>query len=571
MTPLLRFGKVYLVLWSLMGSFVFAQNGKPLKADEQMKFDMAYMNGNREKILGNNEEAIKQFSNCYKINPTNAALNYMMGSTYFELKKYDEATNYAEAAVKLDASNAWYKELLVDCYISQNKNKEAAKMLVDIAHQRKEVEYLIKASYVYVMIKDYKSALKVLTEAEKIVGIDEDIVTRKEQIYLAQNNLNKAIDEVQKLIRANPDNPKYRGMLADLYWANGRAEDAATIYLSIVKEYPTNGFALFALSDYYKLKGDKDEWYSYLKRGMASPDVDVKNKINVLSEFIGGKEFPDQLNRTFELAEIFSSTHPDDATAYLVLGDVYQQQQKLDSARLQYRKALVINPSTFAAWQQLIFCTSQLNNSTYLLADCEEAIQYFPNEPAFYAYGAIAAMQLKQYQKAVELNKGGLEIVTPDQEDLILQLQASLGDAYHYTQNHKACDSIYEVLLAKNPDNVYALNNYAYFLSLRKTQLSKAAEMSKKSLDLEPGNASYLDTYGWILFVQGNYVDAKIYIEKSLQVAPNSAEVLDHLGDVLYKLNDKQQAITNWKKAKELGCENPKLDQKIKEGKWYEQ
>ncbi len=571
MSLLLRFGKVYLVLWSLMGSLVFAQKSKPLSADDLLKFDMAYMNGNREKILGNNEEALKHFNNCYKLNPSNAALNYMMGGTYFELRKYDLATYHAEAAVKLDASNIWYKELLVDCYISQNKNKEAATLLEKIAHQRKEVEYLLKASYVYVMMKDYKSALRVLTEAEKIAGVDEDIITRKEQIYLAQNNLSKAIAEVQKLINANPTNPKYRGMLADLYWANGHAEEAAEIYRSILIDNPGNGFALFALSDYYKLKGDKEQWYSYLKRGMASQDVDVKNKINVLSGFIGGTEFPDQLNRTFELAEIFSTAHADNATAYLVLGDVYQQQRNYDSARVQYRKALAITPSIFIAWQQLIFCTSQLMNNTYLLADCEEAIEYFPNEPAFYAYGAIAAMQLKQYSKAVELNKSGLDVVTPDQEDLITQLQASLGDAYHYTQNHKACDSIYEVILAQNPDNVYALNNYAYFLSLRKTQLSKAAEMSKKSLELDPNNASYLDTYGWILFVQGNYAEAKTYIEKSLVAVPNSAEVLDHLGDVLYKLNDKQQAITNWKKAKELGCENPKLDQKIKEGKWYEQ
>ena len=379
----LRFVLLGLVLFSLMSEFVFAQNGKPLNGDEQLRFDMAYLNGNREKILGNNEEAIKQFTVCYKLNPTNAALNYMMGGTYFEMKKYEEAANYAEAAVKFDASNAWYKELLVDCYISQNKNKEAAKLLIDIARQRKEVEYLLKASYVYVMIKDYKSALKVLTEAEKAVGPDEDIITRKEQIYLAQNNLQKATAEIQKLIQANPDNPKYRGMLADLYWANGRAEEAAAIYLSIVKEHPDNGFALFALSDYYKLKGEKDQWYSFLKRGMASQDVEVKTKINVLSGFIGGKEFTDQLSRTFELAEIFSKAHPDDATAYLVLGDVYQQQQKLDSARIQYRKALAINPSTFLGWQQLIYCSSQLNNSVLLFS----LMRFEPRTSRFGSYG----------------------------------------------------------------------------------------------------------------------------------------------------------------------------------------
>jgi tetratricopeptide (TPR) repeat protein len=353
--------------------------------------------------------------------------------------------------------------------------------------------------------------------------------------------------------------------------ANGKWDKAVTIYNDILKKDPSNGFALFALADYYHSKNNKEKWYSLLKEGMASKNVEAKSKINVLSAFMVGVDFENQSARTFELAIIFSEANRGEAAPYLVLGDLYAQQRKFDSARLEYRNALAIEPATYIAWQQLVFCSSQLLNNEFLLKDCEDAIEYFPNEPAFFTYAAIASMQLKQYDKAVSHALKGLEIIMPDQKDIELQLNATLADAYHYQKNYKASDSTYEAILKQDSLNAYALNNYAYFLSLRKINLDKAAAMSKKSMELEGENASYMDTYGWILYTQKNYTEAKVYIEKSLSYSPNNAEVCDHLGDVLFQLNDKEGALKNWKKAKELGSDSLLLDKKIKEGKLYEE
>ena len=79
--------------------------------------------------------------------------------------------------------------------------------------------------------------------------------------------------------------------------------------------------------------------------------------------------------------------------------------------------------------------------------------------------------------------------------------------------------------------NVVVLNNYSYFLSLEKKDLKKAERMSAQCIKLEPDNATYLDTYAWIFFVQGNYTLAKIYIESALEKdKTKSAELVDHYG-----------------------------------------
>jgi tetratricopeptide (TPR) repeat protein len=546
------------------------KKGKQLSSEEQLKFDMAFVNGNKEKILHNYDEALKQFRFCYDLDKDNAAVNFILGDTYYEKKMPEDAEKYASQAVKLDKDNIWYKELLVDIYIARKKNKEGADLMLTIGRQKKDVQNFLQASYLYVMAKNYSKAIAVLNELEKSIGVNEDVIKQKEQIYLAQNKIDKAIKEVEKLIVAFPGDTRYMGMLADLYLAAGKSDKALGIYNTILQTEPNNGYALFSLADFYKAAGDNERWFTYLKGGMRSTNVEAKSKINVLSAFISGNEFANQSERTFELAAIFAQTNGDEPAPYLVLGDLYQRQRMFDSARIEYRKALAIEPATYIAWQQTVYCSSEMRNNEFLLKDCEEAVEYFPNEPAFYTYAAIASMQLKLYERAVTNAKKGIEVLTPDQEDLQVQLYATLGDAYHYLKNYAACDSVFEAALKIDPKNAYALNNYAYFLSLRKERLEKADEMSKKSLELDPENASYMDTYGWILYVRKDYAKAKEYIEKSLIVSPNNAEVLDHLGDVMFMLDDKEAAVKNWKKAKELGSDSKLLDKKINEGKLYE-
>ena len=95
--------------------------------------------------------------------------------------------------------------------------------------------------------------------------------------------------------------------------------------------------------------------------------------------------------------------------------------------------------------------------------------------------------------------------------------------------------------------------------------------MSKKTLQLQPDSKSFLDTYGWILYQQGKYTEAKDYIEKAIKAGGQEDGTLyEHLGDIYYKLNEVDKAKENWKKAKEKGEDSPLLNKKMNEGKLYE-
>jgi len=164
--------------------------------------------------------------------------------------------------------------------------------------------------------------------------------------------------------------------------------------------------------------------------------------------------------------------------------------------------------------------------------------------------------------------------ITFDNKEMQAQIYSGLGDVYNELKKYAQSDSFYNASLALKPDEVFVLNNYAYYLALRKEQLPKAAQMAKKANELQPNNASFEDTYAWVLFKMGNYEQALIWIELALTHSETqTATLMEHYGDILYFLTRKEaavQAIEKWKAAKTLGAGSEQLSEKIKEGKWIE-
>jgi Tfp pilus assembly protein PilF len=200
----------------------------------------------------------------------------------------------------------------------------------------------------------------------------------------------------------------------------------------------------------------------------------------------------------------------------------------------------------------------------------KEAVELFPNEPTVYLLLGIAYLQEKKPADAlVVLNQGKNMII--DNKPLLGQFYANIGDAYYRTKEMEKSDEAYEEALKINPNDTYVLNNYAYYLSLRNSKLDRAEEMSKKSNEIERDNASYNDTYGWILYALGKYDDAKLWLEKAVaNGAANNPVILEHLGDVLYKLNNSELALDYWIKAKKAGPGSDQLERKINEKKLVE-
>ena len=532
-----------------------------------------YIDATTAKLLGETAKATKLFESCLEKNPKHSASMYQLAQLYFDASDFTTAAKYAEQATEIEPGNKWYLNLLVEIYGKAGKKKElisTSEKLVEL--EPGNVDDLYQLANAYVMNEDGNNAIKTCNKIEQLIGVTEEISLQKQRIYVIQKKPELAAAELNKLIKEFPDQEiRYISMLAETYMDAGKPDQAAEYYQQILAKDPTNPYIHITLSDYYRKKGDKKRSFDELKLGFANPALDIDTKIRVLlAYFADNKVYEENKADILELSQILVKTHPDDPKAHSMNGDFLVDAKKYSEARDEYRKVIAVDSSRYAVWEGLLNVNIQLTDYKALEDESSRAIELFPLFPVPYLFKGISLFEKKQFQDAADNFNTGVKLVGAN-NILLVQFYTYLGDTYNRLKNNILSDDSYEKALKIDPENSYVLNNYAYYLSLRNENMEKAETMSAKSVKLDAANPANMDTYGWVLYKLGKYQDAAHWVEKAVAATPSpDADLLEHLGDIYFKLGDTEKALLNWQNALKVGGGTEFLEKKIKDKKLYE-
>ncbi len=568
-----------------------------------MAVQALYVDATRAKMLDDFQKAVELYKQVLKLDPINDGAQYELALVYFESGQYDAARQHIESAVANDSlnslvdyvrlklqkdslapvkpliaeaaenytTNKWYLVLQADVYAYQGDYDKASDVFALLLHDHPdEVEYYFDWAYVNIKANKLEKALDIYTKAETVIGPDEGLISQKQKLLIQLGRFDEAVKDMKKLVDANKGDVRYLQMLAELYQNNEKIDEAIAIYQDILKSEPHNAFALLNLAEVYKFRGDRTKYMYYLKEAFKDKNLSVDSKIRVIYPYLLGVEDSARKEEAFDLAQIVVETHPDQAKTHAIYGDLlYQDEQKEESLQ-QYLEALKLDESIYEVWQQVFFILSELNDNVRLAEMTDKALELFPNQPIIYFFNGLANNSLKNYQQSVDILNAGKNLVIGN-DNLKIQFYSSLGDAYNSLEQFEKSDEAFEKALEFNKDNSYVLNNYSYYLSLRGEKLERAQEMSLRSNELEPGNSSFEDTYAWILYVSGDYEKALVWIEKAYESGgKESAVILEHYGDILFKLGRKDDAVKYWNMALSHGSESEKLPKKIADKQLYE-
>jgi tetratricopeptide (TPR) repeat protein len=555
-----------------------AEKGKPKKETsalsdrERIQFETYFFNASKEKILGNYDLAETYFSQALKVNPNSATTMYELANIYSFQNNKNQALFYSKKAAVIDPDNVWFQLLYADCLKNNRQLPEAAKVYEKLVKQNPEnIDFYYELASTYLYLNKPNDALRVYDNIEKQIGVTEDVSIQKVKIYKALKNYDKAIEEIKKLIKQNPKDAKNFGILGELYQDKGQPEKALDAYNELLKVDPTNAYVHLSLADYYRSQKENEKAFEEIKIAFRSKDLDIDTKVKILLSYYSITEvYKDLKPDADELCKIMVNVHPNEAKAYSMYGDFLYRDKKYEEARTQFRKAIELDKDKYAIWNQLLIIDSELEDNVSLEKESKEAIELFPNQSLPYFFCGAAKIQLKKYEEAIEILSEGKEFVIGNPL-LLAQFYANLGDAYNQLKKHEESDAAYEKALALDPNNIYVLNNFAYYLSLRKTKLDKAEAMAKKCNELQPNNSSYQDTYGWVLYQQKKYNEAKTWIGKAIENGgKSSATLLEHYGDVLFQLGEKQEAVKYWEESQKAGNASENIHKKITDKKLYE-
>lgn len=544
---------------------------KELTEKDSVEITAIFIEANKNKILGNMMAATDLYKECIKRNPNHDASLYELARIYYTMNMLDKAEDFIARAIEINAENSWYKLFLAEIYQNSSQFEKAATLYKELTENEPEnLEHLFNWAACELYSHNYKEALELYDRIEGMIGITEDISLQKEKIYLRMNKVGKAIEEIQKLIDANPNEASNYGLLAELYEADGKPEKAIETFNKLQEIDPENPNISLSLAKFYLNQGDKEKSFEQMKIAFANVKLDIDTKIKIILTYYVTDEYEKFKNDAFDLIRILIDTHPEDPKPYSVYGDFLKREGKINEAIEQFEKVISIDNSKYLVWEQLLLLYSENNDFESMREKTHMAIELFPEQPLLYLMNGAANMQQKKYDAAIVSLEKGVKFII-DNDPFFAQFYTYLGDAYYQNENAEESFKAYDKALIYDPNNIYVLNNYSYYLSLKEKDLEKAKLMAKKATKIEPNSSTYLDTYGWVLYKLGEYEEAKNNIEKSIEYGgKNNAIILEHLGDIYFKLENTEKALEYWKKAKQAGEGTEFLEKKIKDEKLYE-
>jgi len=539
---------------------------------KKMAYNDFLIEGLKAELIHNNlAAAISNYQSCVDYYPNDITALFKLGQAFYKAGRFADAANKLEIAYALNKDNLVIAGQLVLAYIRLSAFKNAIDVLMEMHNMYPEnVEVQLDLSNAYLADGKLKKAIQVLDKLENQIGITESVSNQKKNIYLNLNQLDNAVSELEKLINAYPDNTDYIRLLIDVYVSNGKEQKVFELYKKITEINPADGSAQLIIADYYLRNNMPEKAAFAAEKAISNPDLDLQSKITFLLLNYLNKGINDN-NREIILkyVEIIVALHGNDTRVYGFRGDVKSAMKMEDEALQDYIKALEGETNILLLWNKVI--VGLMKKSDYKLAVeyADKAITHFPLSPELYLYAGMSYIRLLNYEKAVSNLANGLMYIKSN-EVLKYQFFANLGEAYHGLKNYPKSDEYFEKALSIDSLDVSLLNNYAYYLSLRKEKLERAESLSLKTLAIDSQNPAYLDTYGWILFRKGDYLKAKEYIGKALEKRAWDADLMEHYGDVLFHLNDIEGAVSYWEKAKNKGSVSKWIDKKIADRRYYE-
>ena len=544
-----------------------------LTPEQQRKYDYFFLEAMRLKEKKDYASAFGLLQHCLDIHPNAASALYEVSQYYMFLRQVPQGQEALEKAVANAPDNYWYSRGLASLYQQQNELDKAVTLLEQmVVRFPAKQDPLFNLLDLYGRQEKYDEVISTLNRLEKRMGKNEQLSMEKFRIYLQMKDDKKAFQEIESLVQEYPMDMRYQVILGDVYLQNGKKQEAYDVYQKVLAAEPDNPMAIFSMASYYKQTGQEELYQQQLDTLLLNKKVTPDTKVGVMRQMIVENEQADKdSTQIIALFDRIMKQEQDDPQIPMLYAQ-YLLSKNMEAESVPVLEQVVdLDPTNNAARMMLIGAAVKKEDYKQIIKVCEPGIEATPDALEFYYYLAVAYNQAEKPDSVISICKRALEHKTADgKKEIVSEFYSILGDMYHTQKQMKEAYAAYDSALVYNPSNIGALNNYAYYLSVERRDLDKAEEMSYKTVKAEPNNATYLDTYAWILFEKGNYAEARIYIDNAMKSegGDKSDVIVEHCGDIYYMTGDVDGALTYWKKALEMGSESKTLKQKIEKKKY---
>lgn len=453
----------------------------------------------------------------------------------------------------------------------------------------------------YIDNRQFDESLDILNKYERIKGMDIKLLLRKSAVYIAMGDTAGAVDVARTYVKDNPANPQSWLLKGQIEQYVQRRDSAMASYerAEELSGEGNGGPAKIQIAQMYREAGDSVGYNRKVYEALLAEDLSMEVKKDFLQYYIT-TQLMDSINdgNSDRLLDVIVTQYPHEPEILSLASDYHAYSRNYDKALDEMRYCIDLAPTSMEYRERGMLLAYFAGNMEAMDSIYHQAERFFNPLDAKFITDYSRMLSAKEEElKAIEILRGllkrdypGVELTEPldmaslDKKMSVSQLEALIdiygiaGDSYsqlkQYPRETRIC---YDNVLALNPDDPLMLNNYAYYLvrdsgDIPAEELAKAREMSSRAVANDPDNPTYIDTQAWVLYRSGDYEKA-LELQQAAVSAELAAsdgdesgmtELYDHLGDILYALNRRDEAREYWEKALTTDPGNIEITSKLK-------
>lgn len=547
------------------------------ESEASRKADYIYMEALARNALGEDDSYFELVRGAYELDTTETSIGqnlgyylmalgtndslmarqgYRMMKTHFDLNPRDYYGTIFYGMVNTSLGNTDEAIRVWSIADSLNPSKpDVAMKLVEALQEKRDTASL-------------RRSLDVLRRIERAEGKDLGLTSHKIRAYLALNDTASSLDEITSLIASSPRSAHYQIYAGDIFMALHQPDSAIRYYDRACATDSTNGLAFYKRAQFFLEQGDSTSYDREIRHALLQDNLETEAKNELLRDYVG-RLYGDSLRRP-QIRSLFDTLlvkHPHEAgfrdlySSYLIVaGD-------LKGAAEQQEYAVDADLSNAGRWRSIMSIYGQLDDAPTAIATGKRALEFVPDDAVINLLMGANHQQLKEYDQALVYYRKSLELTPEEDVTTRSQLVAAIGDIFYAREMSDSAFTYYKEAIGLDPDNLLALNNFAYYLAEKEQDLDQAERYSAICVRANPDNDTAIDTYAWIFYKKKDYVKAKEWIDRavSLEAENPQSEVLHHAGDIYFMNQEPDKAVEFWEKALKLDPENKTLQKKIRQ------
>ncbi len=531
-----------------------SSTGKGNTHFDEASYNYFYVEAIKQKLLGNIGDALKYFEQCIKINPESDASYYQMAQIVTLNGDNKDGKYFIKKAIEINEKNVWYLTMLAGIYY-QEKNLDSA-----IIYYQKAVKFFPKRESLQLTLGNlfaeegkYEDANSIFDSFDKKYGVNEESTLSSIRNLMAEEKYDEALEKAKSLVKLEPDNIMYNGLLAEVYSARGDNEQALAVYDGILERNPDDPHTQLSLCSFLVNTKNYNELFLLLNSVILNNNVRREDKISLIARLIDVPDiYQDYGDKMMIAIMVLEANYKNDNIVPLLRPELLIKQNKLYEADDRLEEIVSEMPDNYYAWEKLLLVYLQEADYKDLMTKGEECATRFNKSFLAKILYANGALENGKYDIALgELKKA--EILAGNNKDSLVQVITMRADVYYRMKDYKKAFELFDEALKYNNDDLTVLNNYAYYLAEQDQKLKEAEEMAKKVIELEGDNNTFLDTYGWVLYKRGKLKEAAEVMQKIIGSGGKpDAEYYEHYGYILKKERECDKAIENWNMALKL-------------------